>query len=57
MGALLELWRDPRCSCRVQTKMSWNLLSCLKGFKDPVVAQEGRWDSSQDAADEKISSL
>ena len=36
MGALLELWRDPRCSCRVQTKMSWNLLSCLKGFKDPV---------------------
>ena len=29
---------------RVETGMSGNFLSCLKGVKDPFVAQEGRWD-------------
>ena len=48
--ALLELWRDPRCSSRVEMVMSGNCLSFLKGVKDPFEAQEGRWDFSPDAA-------
>ena len=52
-GALLELWRDPRCSSRVETGMSWNFLSCLKGVKDAFEAPEGRWDFCPDAAAEK----
>ena len=50
--SLLELWRDPQYSSRVETGMSGNLLSCLKGIKDPFEAQEGRWDFSRDAAGE-----
>ena len=53
MGALLELWRDPRCSSRVQMGMSGNFLSCLKGVKDHFGAQEGRWDFSRDSSEEK----
>ena len=52
--ALLELWLDPRCSSRVETDMLGNFLSCLKGVKDPVEAQEERWDFSRDAAAEKV---
>ena len=41
-GALLELWGDPQCSSRVETKgMSGNFLSCLKGVKDFFEAPEG----------------
>ena len=50
---LLELWPDAWCSSRVKTGMSGNFLSCLKGVKDPLEAQEGRWDFSRDAAAEK----
>ena len=49
----LELCWDPRCSSRVETGMTGNFLSCLKGVKDPLEAQEGRWDFSRDAAAEK----
>ena len=52
-GALLELWRDPRCSSRAETGMSGNFLSCLKSAKDPFEAQEGRRDFSHNAAMEK----
>ena len=52
-GALLELWWDPQCSFRVETGMSWNFLSCLKGVKDAFEAPEGRWDFCPDAAAEK----
>ena len=52
-GASLELWRDPQHSPQVETGMSGNLLSCLKGVNDPFEAQEGRWDFSRDAAVEK----
>ena len=52
-GALLELWRDPRCSSRVETGMLGNFLSCIKCVKEPFEAQEGRWDFSQDAAVER----
>ena len=31
----------------------WELLSCLKGVKDPFAAREGRWDFSRDATVEK----
>ena len=55
-GVLLELWRDPWCSSRVETGMSGNFLSCIKGVKDPFEAQEGRWDFSQDATVGKTSS-
>ena len=48
--AILELWLDPRCSSRVETCVSWNFLSCLKGVKDPFEAQEGRWDFPRDPA-------
>ena len=51
--ALLQLWWDPWCSSRVQTGMSGNFLSCLKGVKDPFGAQEGRWDFSRDSSEEK----
>ena len=44
--AILELFWDPRCSSRVQTGMSGNFLSFLKGVKDTFRAQEGRWDFS-----------
>ena len=37
----------------MQTGMSGNFLSCLKGVKDPFEAQEGRWDFSRDTAAEK----
>ena len=30
-----------------------NFLSCLKVVKDPLEAQEGRWDFSRDSAAEK----
>ena len=48
--AILELFWDPQWSSRVQTGMSGNFLSCLKGVKDPFLAQERRWDFSRDAA-------
>ena len=32
-GAPLELWQETRCSSRVETGMSGNFLSCLKGVK------------------------
>ena len=51
--AILELFWDPQCSSRVQTGMSGNFLSCLKGVKDPFLAQERRWDFSRDTAVEK----
>ena len=51
--AILELFWDPQCSSRVQTWMSVNFFSCLKGVKDPFGAQETRWDFSQDAAAQK----
>ena len=51
-GTLRELWRDWRCSSRVETGISGNSLSCFKGVKDTFKAQEGRWDFSQDAAAE-----
>ena len=51
--AFLELWRDPRCSSRVETVMLGNFLSYIWGFKDPFKAQEGRWDFSRDASAEK----
>ena len=37
----------------VETGISGNFLSCIKGIKDPFEAQEGRCDFSQDAAVEK----
>ena len=41
-GALLELWQDPRCSSRVETSVSGNVLSCIKGVKDlPRFKREG----------------
>ena len=52
-GPFLELLQDPQCSSRVETDMLGNFLSCLKGVKDPLEAQEGRWDFSRDAAAEK----
>ena len=51
--AIFELWQDPRCSSRVETGMSGDFLSYLKGVKDPFEAQEGRWDFSRDATAEK----
>ena len=53
IGALLELWQDPRYSSWAETGMSGNFLSCTKGVKDPLEAQEGKWDFSQDATAEK----
>ena len=50
--ALLQLWWDPWCSSRVQTGMSGNFLTCLKGFKEPFGAQVGRWNFSRDATAE-----
>ena len=47
-GPFLELLQDPQCSSRVETGMSGNFLSCLKGVKDPLEAQERRWDFSRD---------
>ena len=44
---------DTSCSSRVETAMSGNFLSCIKGVKDPFEAQEGRWDFSRDSAVEK----
>ena len=52
-STLLELWLDAWCSSPVETGMSGNFLSCLKGVKDPFKAQEVRWDFSRDAAEEK----
>ena len=37
----------------METGMSWNFLSCLKGVKDAFEAPEGRWDFCPDAAAEK----
>ena len=34
--------------------MSGNFLSCLKCVKDPLEAQEGRWDFSQDTTVGKV---
>ena len=36
--ALLQLWWDPRYSSQLETGMSGNFLSCLKGVKDPFEA-------------------
>ena len=52
-GPFLELLQDPQCSSRVETGMSGNFLSCLKGVKDPFKAQEGGWDLSREVAVEK----
>ena len=38
--ALLELWRDPWCSSRVETGLLGKFLSCIQGVKDPFEAQE-----------------
>ena len=38
--ALREWWRDPRCSSQVETGVSGNILSCLKGVKDLFEGQE-----------------
>ena len=51
------MWRDLRCSSRVQTGISGNFLSCLKGVRYPFKAQEGRWDFSRVAIAEKGLSL
>ena len=48
--SLLELWRDPQYSSRVETGMSGNFLSGINGVKHPFEAQEGRWDFSRDAS-------
>ena len=50
---LFELFHDPWSSSQVETGMSGNFLSCIKGFKDPFEAQEGNWDFSRDSAAEK----
>ena len=47
------MWLDPLFSCRVETGMSGNSLSCIEGVKDPFEAQEGRWDFSRDDEREK----
>ena len=52
-GALLELWRETRCSSQVGTGISGTFLSCIKGVKYPFVFQEGMWDFSGDTALEK----
>ena len=51
--ALLELWRDTRCSSREDMGMSENFLSCLKSVKYPFETQEGMSDFSRDAAAER----
>ena len=38
-AALLELWRDIWYSSPVETGISGNFLSCIKGVKDPFEAQ------------------
>ena len=54
----LEMRREKRgSSClwytlvvsQLETEMSGNFLSCLKGVKDPFEAQEAWWDFSRDA--------
>ena len=52
-GALLELWRETRCSSQVGTGISGTFLSCIKGVKYPIVFQEGMWGFSRDTALEK----
>ena len=52
-GALIELWRETRCSSRVEKGMLGNFLSCIKGVKSPFKAQEGRSYFSGDAAAER----
>ena len=52
-GALLELWRETRCSSQVGTGILGTFLSCIKGVKYPFVFQEGMWDFSGDTALEK----
>ena len=39
-GALLELWRETRCSSRVGTGISGTFLSCIKGVKYSFAFQE-----------------
>ena len=45
--------RDSSASSRVETSMSGNFLSYIKGFKDPFETEEGSWDFSLDTAVEK----
>ena len=52
-GAPLELWRDHRCSSRVDTAMSGKFFSCCKGVKEPFEVQEGSCNFTRDAAAEK----
>ena len=52
-GALLELWWESQFSSQVETGISGNFLSCLKGVQYPFEAQEGRWDFSRDSAAER----
>ena len=40
----------------METRISGNFLSSLKGVKDPFEAQEGRWDFSRDATVKRASS-
>ena len=54
--SVLEFCWESQCSSGVQTGISGNFLSCIKGVKYPFEAQEGRWDFSQDAAVERASS-
>ena len=39
-GALLELCLNPQCYYLVETGVSRNILSCLKGVKEHFEAQE-----------------
>ena len=52
-GAFLELWQNILYSSRMETGMSGNFLSCLKGVKEPCEVQEGRWDFSSNTTAEK----
>ena len=63
MDPHLEMRREKRVSSRVvtgpsaflrvDTGLSGNFLSYMKGIKDPFEAQEGRWNISRDAPVEK----
>ena len=45
-GAQIEVCQKTRCSSRVGTGMSANVLSCIKGFEYRFKFQEGTWDFS-----------
>ena len=53
MGLFLSFVRTLGVSLEWRQVCQKNLLSYIKGVKDPLEAQEGRWDFSRDAAAEK----